>query len=88
MKIVDKKRAEYGLKSMADLRAAGELKDILTQQKEETVAALSVVARPVEVRIPTACLRDGVVDKNELGRRVCSKAPGPGIFSFHFPKCV
>ncbi|CAN0017458.1 unnamed protein product [Sphacelaria rigidula] len=48
MKVVDAARAEYGLKPLGELRAAGELKDILTQQKEETVDALSVVARPVE----------------------------------------
>ncbi len=49
MKIVDEARAKYGLKPLGELRAAGTLKDILTQQKEETVDALSVVARPVEV---------------------------------------
>lgn len=49
MKVVDAERAKYGLKPLGDLRAAGTLKDILTQQKEETVDALSVVARPVEV---------------------------------------
>lgn len=49
METVDEARAKYGLKSLGDLRAAGALKDILTQQKEETVDALSVVARPVEV---------------------------------------
>lgn len=49
MKIVDVNRAKYGLKPLGELRAAGALKDILTQQKEETVDALSVVARPVEV---------------------------------------
>ena len=48
--VVDKARAEYGLKPLGELRAAGALKDILTQQKEETVDALSVVARPVDVR--------------------------------------
>nr|AIC75600.1 mannitol-1-phosphatase [Saccharina japonica]AWO65272.1 mannitol-1-phosphatase 1 [Saccharina japonica] len=48
MKVVDAERAKYGLKPLGDLRAAGTLKDILTQQKEETVDALSVVARPVE----------------------------------------
>lgn len=51
MKVVDAARAEYGLKPLGELRAAGELKDILTQQKEETVDALSVVARPVEVGV-------------------------------------
>lgn len=50
MKVVDEARAKYGLKPLGELRAAGTLKDILTQQKEETVDALSVVARPVEVR--------------------------------------
>lgn len=50
MKIVDENRAKYGLKPLGELRAAGELKDILTQQKEETVEALSVVARPTKVR--------------------------------------
>jgi len=50
MEIVDDARAKYGLKPLGELRAAGALKDILTQQKEETVDALSVVARPVEVR--------------------------------------
>lgn len=50
MKIVDENRAKYGLKSLGELRAAGALKDILTQQKEETVEALSVVARPTKVR--------------------------------------
>lgn len=50
MKIVDENRATYGLKSLSELRSSGTLKDILTQQKEETVDALSVVARPVEVR--------------------------------------
>lgn len=49
MKIVDEKRADYGLKPLGELRASGQLKDILTQQKEETVEALSVVARPVPV---------------------------------------
>ena len=49
MKIVDENRAKYGLKPLSELRAAGALKDILTQQKEETVDALSVVARPTEV---------------------------------------
>lgn len=49
MKLVDAARAEYGLKPLGELRTAGKLKDILTQQKEETVDALSVVARPVEV---------------------------------------
>lgn len=50
MEAVDEARAKYGLKSLGELRAAGALKDILTQQKEETVDALSVVARPVDVR--------------------------------------
>ncbi|CAM9806160.1 unnamed protein product [Discosporangium mesarthrocarpum] len=53
MKVVDKNRAGYGLKSLAALREAGELKDILTQQKEETVEALSVVARPVQGMVKT-----------------------------------
>ncbi|CAM9329104.1 unnamed protein product [Pylaiella littoralis] len=48
MEAVDEARAKYGLKSLGELRAAGALKDILTQQKEETVDALSVVARPVD----------------------------------------
>lgn len=51
MKVVDENRAKYGLKPLGELRASGELKDILTQQKVETVDALSVVARPVEVRL-------------------------------------
>lgn len=50
METVDAARAKYGLKSLGELRAAGAFKDILTQQKEETVDALSVVARPVDVR--------------------------------------
>lgn len=50
METVDAARAKYGLKPLGELRAAGALKDILTQQKEETVDALSVVARPVDVR--------------------------------------
>lgn len=54
METVDAARAKYGLKPLGELRSAGALKDILTQQKEETVDALSVVARPVEVR---RCLR-------------------------------
>lgn len=49
METVNEARAKYGLKPLGELRAAGALKDILTQQKEETVDALSVVARPVEV---------------------------------------
>lgn len=55
METVDAARAKYGLKPLGELRAAGALKDILTQQKEETVDALSVVARPVDVRnLPTS----------------------------------
>ncbi|CAN0196921.1 unnamed protein product [Ectocarpus sp. 6 AP-2014] len=53
MKVVDEARAKYGLKPLGELRAAGTLKDILTQQKEETVDALSVVARPVEGMVDT-----------------------------------
>ncbi|CAM9238672.1 unnamed protein product [Choristocarpus tenellus] len=53
MKVVDASRAAYGLKSLSALRASNDLKDILTQQKEETVEALSVVARPVEGMVNT-----------------------------------
>lgn len=57
MKVVDEARAKYGLKPLGELRAAGTLKDILTQQKEETVDALSVVARPVEVPLGSKTLK-------------------------------
>eukprot|EP00752_Nemacystus_decipiens_P004345 g3969.t1 len=53
METVDAARAKYGLKPLGELRAAGALKDILTQQKEETVDALSVVARPVDGMVNT-----------------------------------
>eukprot|EP00903_Cladosiphon_okamuranus_P006829 g6654.t1 len=53
METVDAARAKYGLKSLGELRAAGALKDILTQQKEETVDALSIVARPVDGMVET-----------------------------------
>lgn len=65
MKKVDAARKGYGLKSLADLRDAGKLNDILTQQKEETVDALSVVARPVEVNRRTERVTEKLERKNE-----------------------